>query len=279
MSREPHGFFDHFQHKGAFWLPETPNKYVYGLLTHDEEATTLDLFGALREVDMKTRGIVAIPPPTPIIHGQLETGQPCTMYRNHQRGEKINLFAGQTSSSTWSSLFVFIGAHIADPTTFDFTRWAVTYTGLEEWVGVHPFKFPDIKRQGERLVEMGSAYVAPEKLEVDIAALRAKLELDYMVSTGGTMFHSQTWEHSACLVLTPERPRGLDWYMDAMRDVQNFLVFCIGEPVYPISISAAAQREGGRESPRRPRSTSTTTTGTARRRSRPAAMTCCCRWA
>ena len=239
MTREKQDFFDRFQQKGIWWLPETPDKTVQGVLTHDEDETTLDLFGTLREVDITERGRVTVPAPTPIIYGQLESGQLCTLYKNRNLSENLNLFGGTATSSKWGSGVMFLGGHIPDPTKFDFADWTVAYTGLEEWMADHPFKPPDIKREGERVVEVGGCYVVPQKFEVTIPSLGAKLESDYVLSSGRKLFRSQTWEHSAYLILKPDTPKGFDWYMEALRDVQNFLLLCIGQPISPRSIVAS----------------------------------------
>jgi hypothetical protein len=56
------------------------------------------------------------------------------------------------------------------------------------------------------------------------------------------------WEYEAYLVLTPDSPKGFDWYMSALADVQNFLLLCIGQPIYPRSVVASEpQPEGGGE--------------------------------
>lgn len=243
MSHESNQFFDRFQHKGEWWLPETPDKTVHGVLTHDEDETTLDLFGSLRDEDFRTKGEVKIPQPTPVIYGNMESVGPCTLYKNSGQGERMQLF-GKTTSSKWRAGVLFVGAHVADPVAFEFTDWTAAYTGLEEWTGYHPFLPSEEKREGDKLVEVSARYVVPPEISIQIDSLGAKLESTFGLRTSGNMYRSQNWEHTFYLILRPDRPKSFDWFFASCRDIQNFLLLCIGEPIYPKCIVAHADLPG-----------------------------------
>jgi hypothetical protein len=183
MPRQKQEFFDTFRHKGIWWLPETPENTVQGVLNHEEDETTLDLFGGLRNIDMRTAGVLGTPTPTPIIFGELESGEPCTLYKNFSRSEKLPMFGGKSTSSTWVSNFLFIGAHVQDPATFAFQDWRVAYTGLEEWMADRPFKPPEYKFEEKKVVEVQGGYINPEKFEVSLPKLGGKLGSKYLIMT------------------------------------------------------------------------------------------------
>lgn len=236
MTFEKSEFFDTFQHKGVWWLPDLPEHRVHGTLTHTESETTLELFGSLRDEDIETTGRVTIPKPTTVIYGHLEGEGPCTLFRNSRGSVRMPL-GGKASSSSWSSRMLFIGIHLPDPASAEFCDWTVAFTGLEEWVGTSPFQQEE-SPEGEATLTRTVRYVQPETIAVSIPSADMNLDLEFGLSITGNMYRSLTLSRTPYLVLRPRSPRQLEWFYATLRDVQNFLLFCIGQPAYPKSIVA-----------------------------------------
>jgi hypothetical protein len=242
MPSDQNDFFATFQRKGVWWLPDAPDKLVHGTLTHTEHNTTLELAGALREVDIQKLGRVEEPPPTPVIYGHTEKVGRCTLFRNQESVMSMPL-GGQPTSSVWQSRMLFVGAHIPDPATVEFSEWSVAFTGLEEWMGVSPFPTREFTPEGQRPLKATIRYVQPEIISVSVASLGAKLEFDYDLGITGSLYRSLELEHTASVVLRPDGPKRLEWYFSTLRDVQNFLLFCSGEPLYPKRVEARVLNE------------------------------------
>jgi hypothetical protein len=251
MSADKHELRDTFHYKGVWWLPETPEKRVHGTLFYTPQEIKLELSGGLREVDMQKLGIVEIPPSTPVIYGSAETLGQCTLFQNGESSKTMPL-GGQPTSSTWESRMLFTGVHISDPLNFEYSDWTIAFDGLEEWIGVGPFRWDNTKN-GQRPVEVTAHYVQPEIISVKIVSLHAQLRIDYAVNVSLSIFRSLTLEHSTFVILQPDSPKQLEWYFKSLRDIQNFFLFCIGEPVFPKMITAhvLSQEQEEEESPRK----------------------------
>ena len=230
MARNDLTLFDSFQEKGYWWLPETPDKQVPGLLSHTEKETKLELFGELYEESLAEKGIVKQPRPVPLILGWLEDQGVCTLYKNHMTGQKIHV-PGGAGSTNWSSQSLFIGKHFPKPEDIAFSSMGVNYTNLEEWVSEPPFKAPDHKMEGDKLVGYESAYVARDPVEVEIPTLDATLKIE-CAPRFIHGFSSRTQEYADFVSLYPKGPQHLDWYLTAFKDWAGLLTLLVGEPVY-----------------------------------------------
>src|SRR5437016_3836341 len=102
MARQDFTLFNSFQEKGYWWLPETPDKQVPGILVHSEKETTLELFGDLYEESLAEKGIVQQPRPVPIILGWTEDQGACTLYKNHRTSQRLPV-PGGVSTANWST--------------------------------------------------------------------------------------------------------------------------------------------------------------------------------
>jgi hypothetical protein len=230
MPSHDYTLFDLFQEKGYWWLPETPDRQVPGILFRSEQETRLELFGDLYEESLAEKGIVKQPRPVPIILGWIEDQGVCTLYKNHRTSERLSV-PGGASSTNWSSQVILVGKHFPEEDTIAFTSMGVNYTNLEEWVSEPPFKAPDRKMDGDKLIGYETAYVARDPMVVDLPTLEATLKIE-CAPRFIHGFSTRTQEYADFVSLYPRLPKEFDWYLTAFKDCAGLLTLLIGQPVY-----------------------------------------------
>ena len=230
----PHAFeptlFHEFQHKGWWWLPETPKEVVPGVLVYNQSRIHLDLFGNLR------MEITDDLEPAPIILGQLENGKECTLTDNR---ETIVRLDGR--SSRWSAGAIFLGKHFAREEEIKFTAWNINFTDLEEWIAVQPFT-SHTRHDGTRFIGQQSEYVQPDSLKIPIPSLNATLETAHTLTSSGSWFGTHVREHTAFLVFTPNEAKNLIWFQDVLQTCQGLLTLFVGKPVYAQRVVADGEQ-------------------------------------
>ena len=180
--------FDEFQRRGQWWIPETPDNKVAGVLTYKETENELDLFGYIKL--MPYPGRQTVPEPTPIILGLLEDGSQCTLFRNRLTAAQ---HAGPSclGNSKWSANIVFMGGHFMREEDITFQSWSLNFTDLEEWIGEIPFNGTHQPGRVE--------YVQPERLTIPLPSINATLDVNHVLAAIGPWFDKQS---------TPRHPPG-----------------------------------------------------------------------
>jgi hypothetical protein len=242
MPRHSHSLFDSFQEKGYWWLPQSPDKQIPGMLFHTETDTTLELFGDFKEETLADLGVLRQQEATPIILGYGEDSVPVTLLRCHCTGRRLSL-PGSVVVSKWSAKEMLVGKYYNNPEDILFTAMDVNFTNMEEWVGRRPFTTEwSIDSGGRRIAGHQTTYTQPDPITFEIPTLDATLSIECRGQFGGS-FTSPKHEYFEYVSLTPKTPRPFRWFQTAFNDCAALLTLLIGSPIYEKQIGARAKRE------------------------------------
>jgi len=228
---DDHTMLDNFQYKGYWWLPDDADNPAPGILSYDDDATTLDLFGAFKPRSFMDLGTVRQADQMPIILGTLENGQPCTLYKNIVTGTKMQLTGATSSKYTLRHLF--IGKHFPTAADIRFSALRMSFTDLEAWMADSPFRPPDYKREGSEFVSVETGYDYPKAFSFTLPTLDAELKSLFGNSIRWGGFESFSHEHVAFLKITPSGFQDFEWFTSVEQTCRSLLTLFIGQPVYP----------------------------------------------
>ncbi|MGV3774154.1 MAG: HEPN domain-containing protein [Verrucomicrobiales bacterium] len=220
--------FDQFstiELKGAFWIPETPEVKLNGILYFNfSTGPSLELFGSFDQAGKdKLRW--------PVIHG-IAQGQAVTLFKCFKQGGTINIgIHGQTSVSKFDAIYLFLGAMLI-PEESLFSECNFNFTALEEWLFKQPFNTIGL---GTPNANVG--YTPAPTVEVQVPTLNAKVAFRHRPVFHVGTFTKLLWETKSFVSITPDSPQKVfDYYWDTIRNLRNLFTLMIGEPVFPASI-------------------------------------------
>lgn len=150
---------------GQWWLPETPNQRIGGILTYDPaEGLQLDLHGTLIAIQPGPNGTRH----NPIrILGQTTDGT-VTLHKCMRAGYSLQMMAG-FSTSRYVAQVAFVGDHLDYANEPRFADVGFSFTGLDEWlnreIGSHEFV-----EDGETI-----SLSREEDVTVDVPAIQANM--------------------------------------------------------------------------------------------------------
>jgi hypothetical protein len=220
-----------FQLEGVFWDAANPD---------DKFAGTLSCDG--KRLELVTRAELVTPTPA-MLMGADETSVPDVMHGFTVKGDctivglqRINtpglLDYPKGRGVRWRYFRVIgaclMGWHLANDTAEVLTAADLTYTGISEW-------FPGC---GASITwpEGGTLISLPKErrivLDVCIIAKRFHLFIDidpnFEFKMGGKSFKGDS---EPVIMLEPAEPRSLEWFVEVMHRLENFLSLCLGSSV------------------------------------------------
>lgn len=132
-----HTLSDDFKLKGLWWLPETPERRVPGIVTFDNDGINLELFGYFQKPTSSYRDPIWNPK---TILGRAE-GSLVTLYQALTTESPASRPAGESQGirlqlhrSIFDVAHMFIGAHFESEAEIQFTSLEANFTHLEEWM-------------------------------------------------------------------------------------------------------------------------------------------------
>lgn len=166
---------------------------------------------------------------TPIILGQLESGDPCTLHDVSETDRPTNSEGFQKSLATVHSLF--LGAHFDSPEAMRFTGLDLSFTSLDTWMWDRPLVCSENLMEDGRFVGWRSQYRFPENPPyVDIPAFNGSVVFGCRMShRPGITVHS--YEATPSLGLSFGDECILTTCFRRIRDCQNLLSLLAGGPV------------------------------------------------
>ncbi|WP_148699158.1 hypothetical protein [Candidatus Nitrososphaera evergladensis] len=125
---------DAFEFKGAWWLPDHPDKKIPGVLKfHQSEGAILDLIGSFRTVnDNKTS--------FETVYGVNTDGKSITLFKVLESNLKFN----GAYFSKYISTFIFEGGHFPKYDDIMLKSMSVSYSYLDEWIEISRLHLDDI---------------------------------------------------------------------------------------------------------------------------------------
>jgi hypothetical protein len=232
MAKPSYTLLDDFALKGIWWLPEQPDLQISGtLLFENEKKISLELLGSFHE--LKTFGAGNFFQPE-IILGVTDNGLICTLFRNFETRNQLNIPGIQ--NSIIESQYLFIGKHFNARNEICFSSLQVNFTNLENWLALTPFsmEIPDkIKNGVWKLIHKW-----PSEFIAKIEKFNSKIESTHEFKTEGDHIRNAIWKSKAYLKITPDKPKHFKWYWSVIYDLCNFLTLLIGATTYITHVKA-----------------------------------------
>ena len=222
MANITYSLIDDFELKGIWWLPESPERHISGLISFKNDGKiTLDLIGSFRDLTSFGTGDFFQPK---IILGVTDNGKICTLYRNFETKSQMN--SPGFTKSIFESQYLFIGKHFNSPSEIRFSSIQANFTNLENWICQRPF---DTKfGKGEHAL----TYKYLPDFEVSLPEINTIIKSTSNFNTSGEQFKKAVWEHTAYLKITPDKWQKFQWYWKLLYDLNNLLTLFAGETVY-----------------------------------------------
>jgi hypothetical protein len=204
---------------GTWWLPGKPEMRIPGTLRFSpEKGGALSLHGCF---DEKTTMLNPS-----VILGASTEGKSLTLCECFETRKSVS---SGLSTSTFYSNLMFMGAHFPSRETITFRNLSINYTRLDEWMNASAFKISE-PEYGHLTVE----YTQPMSHEIQIDdSLKIVIEFRYTPPSRYRVQTQATVKHRPYVIIVPTDEKSLDYFLDLIYDIQNFLTLSAMEPVYP----------------------------------------------
>ncbi|PFH86471.1 HEPN domain-containing protein [Bacillus sp. AFS088145] len=228
--------YDEFEFRGYWWVPDSPEKQVAGILTYNLEGINLELFGDLGE-EQSFFGNKA--KKYQLVLGTTEDGEDITLYDGFQTKFKISGYV--TTKLTFNRMLV--GKHFHSKEEMKFHSISINYSYLEEWMGYDPFE-DEIEAVDGIVSKLGVTYTFPPVFEIKVNSKDTTVKAGYNVNKSGELFKSKVFQHTGTLDIIPNEYKELDWFLDFTIELQDFLTFLLNREVYPKKLTAKGELFG-----------------------------------
>lgn len=233
MSSKERSHFLDFEIEGQWWLPETPDRRVYGTLQYSQaNGITIDVMDRLREPDL-TPGVKtsdSLLNKFEIVLGQSDTLEPCTVLDSFETSGSLSPFGAGRSRLRAHRLY--IGAHFTTEDEIQFSRQRLEFAYMEEWVSMSPFRIEQhFEPRRKTVVEFQHEPKEIGRVRIHNKNTDLWMRLHPIFSYG---FQGEfTGTRRVSVYLQPDEERAAKWYENVIRSIGNLFTLCIGEPVLP----------------------------------------------
>lgn len=204
---------------GLFWLPETPDNQLPGVLRISESGeVTLEVIGLLRHhrasVDEERIGRIV---------GKVDKGQSATLDNCLIQKEGSNL-----SKSTIYAHLAFIGVDCAKQEELEFSKLHFSVDGLSEWLSISGFKSKHDPKSGSHSIH----YRHPKKVPV---VLPNGIEMDFLfnhtLSSESSPNIKKSITQGSCVSLSLNEPQSIEYLLSLVNQICLFLSFAVDQNI------------------------------------------------
>ncbi|HDR8072566.1 TPA: hypothetical protein QCY71_005731 [Bacillus cereus] len=75
------------------------------------------------------------------------------------------------------------------------------------------------------------------QFETNVESIQAKVKAGYNFRTDSKLYNSKTFQHKGYLDILPYENQSLEWFLNHIEEIQDFLTLLTSRPVYPKEIS------------------------------------------
>ena len=225
-----------FETSGEWFLPETPDRKIAGILRYTPEQTELQL----HESFMPLPGTIRIGEALktyPVVYGITRDGEAMTLLNGQQAGWSMKFGSGglRHPERLVTSLLL-IGAHM--PPDFSYLEMSFRVPGLQVWLSV-PVIDQSLDRDEVTGSTVGSYSVrGMTKERSRVPPIDANLDWYFTWQSNCDPFRSIAVAVSAWVAIRPDVPRTLHWYLEQHDKISTMLAFLAGSPMSPDCIKA-----------------------------------------
>lgn len=226
---------DTFAHRGHWWLPETPDKTVAGLLKFDPHGgITLVLDGILRDIPKgEYKGLFV-----PLILGRTLNGKACTLLDAHDTN--LQMHSSGNVTMNFSSQHLFIGKEFVKSKEAVFESVRIELAGLSGWLQRDPFKDEHDVASDER-AKVSTTYVMPKRISIPVKSLQATI---HFVSTVNKKYErdARIIRNTESVLIRPKKKQSLEWFLDVVFKFRILISLFAAEPVNITSIKFCSKK-------------------------------------
>jgi len=224
------GMISEIEYRGQWWLPEYPERSIYGALTFSQEkGAVLSLEGSFTHDP--NIGELFNPP---IVNGISSTGIRITLSRCLGKG--LTISSGGNSTSKLYAHNVFAGAHFKNEDDISFNVVEADFSHLYNWLGISGFKH---RHKGE---EIHIRFKRPESINALINSQIA-LTMGFGYAYNPMNLREVDLKQSTGIRLLPVEKMNYYDFREVIRQFQDFLSLATMEYVYPTSIIGISDSE------------------------------------
>ncbi|HEY9695245.1 MAG TPA: HEPN domain-containing protein [Oculatellaceae cyanobacterium] len=218
---------EEFEYRGEWWLPNNPDKKVFGTLKFTPtDGTVLDLISSFVDSPFDKESSEHH-----LILGRLSTEEHITLHKCFLHKSSVSL-AGFGSCQFYVEK-IFIGFHFWDESDLKFESISINYSYLNQWSFIN---LPKIEFAQEQVA------INYKRLET---TQPVKINDDWQLSIVVSTYHQyDTLQHininqQTYIVIEPNEKKTFEEFQPVIKHIQNFLSLATKELVYPLVINAA----------------------------------------
>lgn len=222
--------YDEFELRGYWRIPEEPTKEIAGILTYNLDGINLELFGEFKGEERAQGNELS---KYQLVLGRTEDGDDVTLCDGFQTKFKLSGYI--TTKLTFNKML--IGKSFTSVDSIKFHSLSINYAYLEEWMRHHPFEDQIESNEGV-MTKLETTYKFPPVFEAYIHSKETNVKAGYNFNTSGEMYKSKIFQHTGTLEIVPSTLKGLDWYLNFSRELQDLLTFLMNRATFPKKIIA-----------------------------------------
>jgi hypothetical protein len=219
-----------FEYMGVWWLPENPDNQKSGILKYNpKEGASLELIGTFKSNDdIRAIDNKVLSSPN-IILGVTVNGKPITLYKCQEIKFILNLFG--LPKSTFSVKAIFIGNHFKNEEEIIFDFISVSYSNLEDWVGISGISQRNEFDKSGHLKKITWNYEFPMEIKTKIDNFDIST---YFSLNHGLHRYSINLNQTTFIKIKPHDPIGFkEYHHGIMQNIRDFLSLAMGKAIYP----------------------------------------------
>ena len=232
---------DTFETGGQWYLPESPEQRVHGILRYSPKGTELHLDGMLREIgSVFTHQLHSYS----VIHGITRDGKAVSVFKSYQAGMQMGTGLGgiHFNEQLRSSQLILEGHVHPD---FRFRKLSFRVPGLQHWLST-----PIVERSYKKDLETGKTTSHVSLLPVDelvtrIPCIDTNLDWEVRCHESNVLdpIANVRIDITAWVTVQPDTPQALDWYFQQMAKLTTLLSFMAGVSMSADRIDAYGESE------------------------------------
>ena len=228
--------FQEFSTTGQFWLPSEPSRILWGSLKFKPgDGIELTLDGNLLGEAAPHGGADFA-----AIYGRIFNGSPCTLFSCTSYADTYFGEEPRFRSNVWADQLVG-GAFFPSLEQCMLSSIYVRFSHLDDWFDV-PYEISRPRGNfSESLISFSPDYF-DTYLSFGAQAFTLKTFCGRTIPTHASR-EGACWKYFYKLLLVPDCPQPLRWYLDALSHLRECFIFLVGSGVYTLELEATLPRE------------------------------------
>ena len=220
---------------GYWWLPEAPDRKVYGQLNYQpDSAPELILEGSFRDPLSDSLEHLS----NTVIYGETAKGLACTLVDAYEKSHMMHFPGIPTSEFFCNRLFIGKERILPDKTLFESAL--VQFADLSTWLSRNPFEL-ETPKPGKRKRIWKITYTMPKPFSTSIEHLQVTISFEPSITSAGEN-QSRKLSHIDQVRFRPKTKQKIEWYLEVIYNFRIFLSLLVGEPANPVSVKLCTKK-------------------------------------